>query len=105
MTRSTAEEDTRDNTRETLFRRNPDILERRVDDTVFLVNPEDDTIFYLNPLSAGIWRLLSEPTRTSEVMHTIQQAFPDTPPEEITSDVSKLVEELIEKGLVRRHPL
>jgi hypothetical protein len=91
-----------DSNSETRFSRNPDILERRVDDTIFLVNPEDDTIFYLNPLSAGIWRLMAESISTSEVIHTIQQAFPDTPTEEIASDVSKLVEELIEKGLVRR---
>lgn len=96
-------EEARDSNSGIRFSRNPNILERQVDDTVFLVNPEDDTIFYLNPLSAGIWRLLAEPTSTSDAGRIVQQAFPDTSPEEIASDVSKLVEELRGKGLVRRH--
>lgn len=96
-------EEASDSTGEIRFSRNPNILERQVDETVFLVNPEDDTIFYLNRLSAGIWHLLAEPTSTSDAGRIVQQAFPDTSPEKIASDVSKLVEELSEKGLIRRH--
>ena len=47
--------------REHRFSRNPDVEQREIDDTVFLVNPMDDTIFSLNALSAGIWRLLATP--------------------------------------------
>lgn len=83
--------------------RNPDILERQVDDTVFLVNPEDDTIFYLNPLSAGIWNLLTNPTTPSEAERIVQQAFPDVSPNQITADVLKLLQELERKDLARRH--
>ena len=83
--------------------RNPDILERQVDDTVFLVNPEDDTIFYLNPLSAGIWNLLADPTTPSEAERIVQQAFPDVPPSKIAADVSDLIRELERKDLARRH--
>lgn len=83
--------------------RNPDILERQVDDTVFLVNPEDDTIFYLNPLSAGIWNLLADPTTPSEAERIVQQAFPDVPPHQIAADVLKLLQELERKDLARRH--
>jgi len=89
--------------REARLIRNPGILERQVDDTVFLVNPEDDTIFYLNPLSAGIWNLLAEPTTPSKAEHIVQQAFPDVPPDQIAADVSKLIKELENKDLVRRH--
>ena len=84
------------------YSRNPEILKRQIDDTVFLVNPEDDTIFYLNPLSAGIWHLLAEPTTLAEAIRTVQQAFTDTPPEQIASDVRNLFEELKGKDLIRR---
>lgn len=83
--------------------RNPDILERQVDDTIFLVNPDDDTIFYLNPLSAGIWNLLAEPISPSEAKRIVQQAFPDIPSDQITADVVNLLQELEGKDLARRH--
>jgi hypothetical protein len=90
------------NAREVRYARNPEILKRRIEDTVFLVNPEDDTIFYLNPLSAGIWHLLAEPTTPTEAIRIVQQAFKDTPPEQIASDVRNLFEKLKGKDLIRR---
>lgn len=87
---------------EARFSQNPDILERRIDDTVFLVNPDDETVFYLNPMSAGIWRLLCDTISISEAGEIIQEAFPDIPPEQIVRDVSKLIQKLEGKGLVLR---
>jgi coenzyme PQQ synthesis protein D (PqqD) len=89
--------------RETCLIRNPKILKRQIDDTVFLVNPDDDTIFYLNPLSTGIWNLLAEPTTPSETQRIVQQAFPDVSPDQIAADVSTLIKELEKKDLVLRH--
>ena len=88
--------------REACFRRNPGILERRIDETVFLVNPEDDTIFYLNPLSSGLWRLLAEPISIAKAARVVQEAFPDTPPDQISGDVSRLIRDLENQGLILR---
>ena len=88
--------------REACFRRNPAILERRIDETVFLVNPEDDTIFYLNPLSSGLWHLLAEPIRIADATRVVQEAFPDTPPDQISGDVSRLIRDLEKQGLILR---
>jgi hypothetical protein len=85
------------------FSRNPEILERRIEDSAFLVNPENETVFYLNPLGAGLWHLLAEPTSIAEVVRIVQQAFPDFAPEEIASDVTTRIIELEEKRLVRRY--
>jgi Coenzyme PQQ synthesis protein D (PqqD) len=101
---ATSENIKRRNAREVPLTRNPKILKRQVDDTVFLVNPEDDTIFYLNPLSAGIWNLLAEPTTPSEAERIVKQAFPDVSPDQIAADVSKLIAELEKKGLTFRLP-
>ncbi len=86
---------------EVRYSRNPVIIKRQIDDTVFLVDPRDDTIFYLNPLSAGIWRLLAQPTTAAETIHIVQQAFTDTPPEQIALDVQNLFEELKRKDLIQ----
>lgn len=86
---------------EVRYCRNPEIIKRQIDDTVFLVNPRDDTIFYLNPLSAGIWNLLGQPTTPAETIRIVQQAFTDTPPEQIASDVQNLFEELKRKDLIQ----
>ena len=101
---STSEGGNESRCREACFRRNPAILERRIDDTVFLVNPADDTIFYLNPLSAGLWRLLADPISIADAGRIVQEAFPDIPTDQIAADVAKLIADLEKKGLAFRLP-
>jgi hypothetical protein len=84
------------------FLRNHIIVERRIDDTVFLVNPETDTVFYLNPLGTAIWQLLAQPIRAAEAATIVQEAFPDVPPKQIAEDVSKLFDELSKRNLALR---
>ncbi len=83
------------------YARNHNIVERRIDDTVFLVNPETDTILYLNQLGTAIWHLLAEPVSIEEATITVQQAFPDVPPQKIVDDVSKLFNQLSKKKILR----
>lgn len=101
--RSTSGNDTDMGTREVRFIRNPGILERRIDDTVFLVDPEDETVFHLNPVGAGIWRLLADPTSPADAGRILQQAFPEISSDVVISDVSNLIHRLERKGLIRRH--
>ena len=76
------------------------IAERRMDNTVFLVNQETDTIFYLNLLGSAIWQLLAEPTRATEVVKVVRLVFPDTPQEQIAQDVHALLGELSIRNLI-----
>lgn len=87
---------------EVLYVRNPEVLERRIDDTVFLVHQEDDTIFYLNPLSAGLWHLLARPASSAQAVGVVRQAFPDIPAELIIADVDALIADLEKHRLVLR---
>jgi len=80
--------------------RNQKIVERCIDDTVFLVNPDTDIVFYLNPLGTGIWHLLKEPISVLDATNIVQQAFPDRPPNKIARDVSKLFNDMSKKALV-----
>jgi hypothetical protein len=82
------------------YLRNHKIVERRIDDTVFLVNPEADTVFYLNPLGTAIWQLLAKPISAAEAANIVQLAFPDVPSKKITEDVSKLLDALNKRNLV-----
>jgi hypothetical protein len=82
------------------YLRNPIIVERSIDDTVFLVNPETDAIFYLNQVGTAIWQLLTEPINLSEAVATVQQAFPDVQPKHVAEDVSKLIDEMSDRNLV-----
>lgn len=82
------------------YAKNHKIVERRIDDTVFLVNPETDTVLYLNQLGTSIWHLLVEPVSTQEVTQTVQHAFPNVPPKKIADDVCELFNQLSQEDFV-----
>ena len=80
--------------------RNSKIVERSIDDTVYLVNPDTDIVFYLNSIGTGIWHLLKEPISVLDATNIVQQAFPDLPPNKIARDVSKLFNDMSKGNLV-----
>lgn len=82
------------------FVQNPNIAERRIDETSFLVNPDTDIVFYLDALGSGIWHLLKEPVSINDATTMVQQAFPDICPQEIAKDVSKLINKMHKRNLV-----
>ena len=82
------------------YAKNHKIVERRMDDTVFLVNPETDTVFYLNQLATAIWNICAESISIKNATHIVQQAFPDVPPKEIARDVYELFKQLSKKDFV-----
>ena len=82
------------------YAQNPNIAERSIDDTVFLVDPDTDIVFYLDSLGTGIWYLLKEPVSMTDATRIVQQAFPGMPPEEIARDVSKLIHDMSQRNLV-----
>jgi len=87
-------------TKKTYYVRNPKIVERSIDDTAFLIDPDTDIVFYLNPLSTGIWHLLREPISVLDATSIVQQAFPDKPPKKIAKDVSRLINDMSKRNLV-----
>jgi len=82
------------------YTRNQTIVERRIDDTVFLVDPETDTVLYLNQLGTAIWNISAEPVSVEEATQTVRQAFPDVPPKKIAADVYEFFKQLIKKDFV-----
>lgn len=82
------------------YTQNPKITERRIDDTVFLVDSDMDIVFYLDSLGSGIWQLLKEPLSLMDVTQIVQQAFPEVPPEKIAGDVARLIDAMSQRNLV-----
>jgi hypothetical protein len=80
--------------------RNPKVAQRRVDDSVFLIDPDTDRVFYLDALSSGIWNLLEKPININDAVNIVQQAFPDTGARKIARDVSKLMNTMHRRHLV-----
>ena len=82
------------------YMRNPRIVERRMDDDSFLVNPDSDALFQLNAIGAAIWRLLAEAMGIEDMVAEIAEAFPDVEAETIRADVQKAIVQLTGRKLV-----
>jgi hypothetical protein len=82
------------------YAQNPNIAERSIDDTVFLVDPDTDIVFYLDSLGTGIWHLLKEPVSMTDATCIVQQAFPEMPLEEVARDVSTLINDMSRRNLI-----
>ena len=80
--------------------RNQRIVERRIDNTIFLVNQETNTIYYLNQLGTAIWQLLAKPISAADAAEVVRQAFPDISQKQIDRDVDGLFNELVNKRLL-----
>ncbi|MGH7484277.1 MAG: PqqD family protein [bacterium] len=66
-----------------------------------LFSPTEETYFGLNQAGACIWENLS-PVRSTvdEVCAEVSRRFPDAPADQVRTDVGKLLDELVESGLV-----
>jgi len=82
------------------YERNKKIIERKIDNVSFLVNPVTEEIFYLNSLSSAIWQLLQQPISIEEIVDIVIKAFPNILPERIFKDTSMLFEEFVKKDIV-----
>ncbi len=83
-----------------ICRRKAGVHERRVDDQVFLADPDTDGLFHLNPIGSAVWQLLEEPACMSDVTDLMAQAFPDVPSEQIAADINTLWDGLAGSGLI-----
>ena len=87
------------------YTRNPRITERKVEDEIFLVNPESDELYHLNATGAVLWRLFAEPTSAEDALTILCEAFPDVSRDRIEADVSELIGDLVEHDLLRRNKM
>ena len=84
------------------YARNPAVNETEVDGEYFLVTPENGEIYYLDILSSALWRLIETPQESSDVMALLKDAFPETKPETIEADVSKVLDDMSNNNLIHK---
>jgi len=85
------------------YHRNAEIVERELDDVVFLASPNGKSVYHLNVTGAAVWRLMAEPTSVSEACNLLHQAFPNVARSDIEEDISQVVTDLANKGFIARN--
>lgn len=78
----------------------PDVLHQELGGETVLLNLADEQYFGLDAVGTRVWQLLVETHRATEVMARLQQEFEVTP-ERLEADLSALLSELLDAGLVR----
>lgn len=84
------------------YRQAPRVLVRRViDGTVVLAaDRPDDGVRHLAGTAAEVWDLLAEPAGLADVVAELGVRYPDASAADVTADVTALVAELVDLGLV-----
>lgn len=81
------------------FRRNADVFEAPLKDTLLLLNAATGLYHGLNPVAARIWELLAEPVDEAGLVARLVEEFAVTP-EECRREVEAFVSGLRERGLI-----
>ena len=84
--------------------RNPEILDKRLDDELLLIDDASDVIFNLNPIGTAVWHFLERPREAEEILDVLYAAFPDVPSEQINRDTELLLTQLLDRNLIRVRP-
>ena len=77
----------------------PDVLFQEVGGEAVLLNLASERYFGLDAIGTRIWQLIEQGTPVTGIAARIGDEF-DAPMETITSDLDKLLERLIEAGLI-----
>lgn len=82
------------------IRRSPGIGERLVGDGLFLTGQTGESVYHLNLIGAAVWRLLDGECSLDEAKSVVRQAFPDVATNRIDRDIHRLVQDLVDQGLL-----
>lgn len=81
-------------------RRGDQIIWRRGDDGVVVLNPNDGQYFSLDDIGGRIWEQCEGERSVAEIAAALAQEY-DAPPSVIQGDALELLDELAAEGLVR----
>jgi hypothetical protein len=86
------------------WKRNPDVVERRIGDEMILVPigrdiVEQRCLFTLNETASFIWNALEIPGTAADVQHALVEAF-DVTPDRARKDVDRFMAELAGAGCI-----
>jgi hypothetical protein len=77
----------------------PDVVGRRVDDELVLVQLRSNQVYSVNRTGARLWELIAEGCSPADALERMLQEF-DVPGPELRSEVAGFVELLVREDLV-----
>jgi len=81
--------------------RNPDVVLREEDpDGGLVFNPDTNQVQVLNSTGLFIWRQCDGTRDLDGIVTAVQEAFDETPPDQVTQDVSEFVEGMVTSGFI-----
>lgn len=86
------------------YARSEDVVERVIGSDTFLWQMDGRRFFSLNPVGGAVWALLETPTPGHDIAATLHAAFADVPADVISADVSRLLGQMLERGLIEAQP-
>jgi len=81
----------------------PDVLFRSAGPDVLVAPPDGDEFELLSGTAGVVWRLLETPTTIAELVDVLAELY-GTTAETVAADVRPLIDELMERGLIRPAP-
>lgn len=82
------------------LRQRPGTIETWLGDRLFLADAEGRAIHRIDPIGAAVWLVLAEATTTDEIAAVLGEAFPDAAPDQITTDLERLLAQFRDAGLI-----
>jgi len=76
-----------------------DVVARRFDDVVVLINLKTDRMFELNSTGARLWDLIAEGATAAEIHDVMRREF-DVADGDLTAAIDSLVDRLTAEGLI-----
>ena len=81
--------------------RNTAVEISEIGDELFLIEPAGEKMYYLDEVSSGVWRLIEPSCERTELFEIYAAAFPDIKTEQLTQDLTKVIDDMCAAGLIR----
>jgi len=83
-----------------IFQKCDDVISKKMDDEMVLVNLKSEIIYTLNETGAKFWELIEEGKSFGQIITELQAEYNITK-EELTTELEAIVSQLVERGLIQ----
>jgi len=83
-----------------IFQKCDDVISKKMDDEMVLVNLKSEIIYTLNATGAKFWELIEEGKSFGQIITELQAEYNITK-EELTTELEAIVSQLVERGLIQ----
>lgn len=85
--------------RNIIYRQKDGVSIRRLGNELMLYDEGLDKVHILNETGTLIWGLLNGKSNLTDIANSLIRQFPDAKPEEISRDISEIIEKFLLEGL------